>query len=166
MQKIMIVCPATQKHSILSEALDFTPKSCFELKNMYFLITNLIFTGMKKWTLLMSLCVLMTECAAFGSKTLYRAENAPAIRNIGYCDLYGKDTLTSIFPQTCEIFYSTMDECAEKYGLPMLVRIEPMVSENADSIAVICEKYGLDAFLFTELKSMKVTYTAFFMALI
>lgn len=121
---------------------------------------------MKKWMVLTGLCILMAGCAAFGSKTLYRTDNALVAHNIGYCDLRGKDTLSQIFPQTCEVFYSTMDECADKYGLPMLVRIEPMIPENADSIAAICEKYDLDAFLFTELSFMKVTYTAFFIPVV
>ena len=101
-------------------------------------------------------------CAIVGTKTIYRTDNIPQLHKVGYCDLYAKDTLNSIFPETSAIFNSTITEIFNIYGLSKPEKIGFIVAENKKSISDFCEKHSIDALLFTDLRFISVTYMFYF----
>lgn len=119
---------------------------------------------MKKITLiiLVASIVCFAGCAATGTKTLFKTDNKPYIRNIGYCDLYDKVMLSSIFPRTNDVFNIAINECILNHGFSSPLRIESVIPEDKNSISGLCENNSIDALLFTNLKFISATYSMYF----
>lgn len=106
--------------------------------------------------------ILFSSCAAIGTKTLYRTNETFNIEKIGFNNLYGDNLVNEIFPQTEDIFASSVLLTLREYGF-----IDPQKTEidisfdhpDQDQIEELCNKHNLDGLLISKLEFIHVTYS-------
>lgn len=106
--------------------------------------------------------ITFCSCAAIGTKTIYRTNAVPNINSIGYCELSDDEFLTSIYPQTNDVFNTAIEKIVENYGLPTPKRIEFIDKNITTLISELCEANNIDALLITHLRFVNTTYTMSF----
>jgi hypothetical protein len=111
------------------------------------------------------MAVLLTSCAAIGTKTLYNSPSKPKILKIGVADLYDNEQLSYIFPETNETFKRSIQQVTKEKGSYSVVLFNKEMdfdNPNKELIVNKCALYGIDAVLISRLKFIHVKYTMMF----
>ena len=107
--------------------------------------------------------LLLSSCAALGTKTLYKSPNLREINTVGFCPLEN-DTLQQIFERTAIVSDSAVVETLKTYGWSPPRRLDSALSfDHPDPafIADICRRKGLDGVIVTKLQFIHVTYSMY-----
>src|SRR5688572_10191375 len=99
--------------------------------------------------------ILLTSCAAVGTKTLYKSQSRPEILKIGIADVYKKDELSDIFLDTNEKFKESIQLFAKEKGSYQIVLLNTeMDYENPNKELIVdkCNLYNIDALVISRLK--------------
>ncbi len=117
---------------------------------------------MRRHTLLfLIITILLTSCAALGTKTLYKSKAKNEFKKLAFAKLDGNRIVSKVFPQTDSIFTNTFIETFRIYNLRDIVPIDGEFSINEpdlNSIVQICKENNLDGFVVSRLKFINVTY--------
>lgn len=114
------------------------------------------------------LIILLTQCAAFGSKTLYKTDRPVTFEpsRIGVTQLLREDILNQIVASTSTYYSDAVDGFLKGKHIEHLeVNIPPFndFSEvNKEVIIDLCERYSLDGILVGRLKYLLVDYYTLF----
>jgi hypothetical protein len=117
---------------------------------------------MKNYFIKCILLVLLSGCAAFGTKTLYKSSEIFNVHKIGYIDLGNTENLIKKYPNTLEIFHQTVVSSFHECGIDSVHLINslrsPLNYESPDSIMIInaCSQAGVDAILISQLSFISV----------
>jgi hypothetical protein len=109
--------------------------------------------------------ILLTSCAAVGTKTLYKAPLHPEIVNIGVTDVHNKEELSDIFLETNEKFKESVELFTKEEDVYKVVFLNSEMdyeNPNKDLIAQKCNLFNIDAVLISRLRFIHVTYSMMF----
>jgi hypothetical protein len=109
--------------------------------------------------------VLLTSCAAIGTKTLYKSKLNHEIVKIGVADIHNKEELSDIFPETNEKFLQSIELFNKENNLYKVVFLNSELdfeNPNKDLIVNKCNLYKVDAVLISRLRFIHVTYSVMF----
>jgi hypothetical protein len=115
------------------------------------------------------IAILLTSCAAVGTKTLYKSQSRPEILKIGIADVYKKEELSDIFLDTNEKFKESIQIFAKEKGSYQIVLLDTeMDYENPNKELIVdkCNLYNIDALLISRLKFIHVTYSMMFVPIV
>jgi hypothetical protein len=123
------------------------------------------YINIKKGIYFIVISLILSSCAAVGTRTLYKTNEGFQIEKIGFNKLDKDTILSKIFPQTDKIFTLTVFETFNEYGISSSKDFKTDLSfDNPDltKISEICKEYDLDGLIITKLKFIHVTYTMYF----
>ena len=109
--------------------------------------------------------ILLSSCATFGTKTLYKTTDSFSLQKIGFCNLDNDSIVNKIYPNTSKIFAKTVINSFNEYGFDNLIQLQSKISyENPDlsKISELCKENNLDGFLISRLRFIHVTYSVYF----
>ena len=121
-----------------------------------------------KLTLLLSITVLSTNCATFGTKTLYKKESSGLVipKKLGFSQLKSESIIDQIIKETSNKYGKVMSSELEKIGIESLNVEYPNFEKWTDlekkKISNICTSNKLDGIVFTQLKFINTNYTMMF----
>lgn len=119
---------------------------------------------MKNLTLYVILTILITNCATFGTKTLYKKEanglNKPI--SLGFSQLKNDSIIDEIISGTSDIYNSVMEsELIKRSVKPQIVKyqnFDKWTDLDEKKISEICSLKKLDGIIFTQLKFINTEY--------
>jgi len=96
----------------------------------------------------------LTGCFTSGTKTIYKADNAMSVNNLGYLQLTNDSSLSKVYPKTNEIYKEALTNTFKQYGLSNIQYTEAIIDyDNPDIEAIksICLNNNMDALLISQL---------------
>lgn len=104
-------------------------------------------------------------CTTLGTKTLYKNSTIERPQKLGFVELDNDSTISKLFPKVDSIFKESIKEAYLKYNTGEIRTVEKYISTtkpDTSLIAEICRREQLDGLIWTKIKFIHVTYSAYF----
>lgn len=124
-----------------------------------------------KIVLILTINILLSNCAAFGSKTIFKDTRNSFVKpnTIGFSQLEQETIMNKIIAETSDIHNRTMSYELKKRDIEskkvVYLNSQKWTNINKQEISDICAKNNFDGFIFTKLIFISTKHSMMFMSI-